>query len=137
MGEPILDAQERCPYGIGDEQWPGVGKALEEMSELGTVLGKLFGSGGNREHWSGDLVRKMQGEIADVRAALRFLEEANPALNEGLPRFGFHLTDGSEYISRREEWKVNLFRSWHRGDPKELWPTPQDYGLPSREEMDG
>lgn len=130
------DAQERCPYGIGDRMWPGVGKVLEEQNELGTVLGKLMGSGGSIDHWSGNLLRMMQGEIADVRAALQFLEEANPSLNQGWPEYGFHLTDGSEYMSRREEWKLDLFRSWHRGDPPEQWPQPESYGLPSRKEME-
>lgn len=125
-------ASEPGPYGIGSAQWPGVGKVLEEQNELGVVLGKLMGSGGARHHWSGDLVRMMQDEIADVRAALAFIEEANPVLNSGWPEYGFHLTDGSEYISRRTDWKLELFRSWSRGDPPEQWPRPEHYGLPPR-----
>ena len=135
-----IDLSEPGPYGIGAEHWPGVGKVLEEQSELATVLGKLMGSNGARQHWSGDLLRMMQDEIADVRAALAFLEEANPELNEGRPEHGFHLTDGTEYMSRREEWKLSLFRSWQRGDPEVDWPQPQHFGLPpcakpSREEI--
>lgn len=116
----------RMPYGIGSRHWPGVGKVGEEQGELGQVLGKLIGSGGSREHWTGDLVPMMQDEIADVRAALRFLEEANPVLRES--REG---RDGADYMDRREKWKLDLFRSWNRGDPEDQWPKPREYGLPA------
>jgi hypothetical protein len=117
------------PYSLGQDIWPGVGKTVEEQGELATVLGKLIGSNGERRHWSGDLVPMMQDEIADLRAALDMLEELNPALAED------HLASGmvgSEYMSRRREWKRDLFRSWHRGDSSGQWPRPEDYGLPPR-----
>jgi len=116
--------QEPEPYGIGSDHWPGVGKVIEETNELGAVLGKLFGSGGRREHWSGDLVVMMRDEIADVRAALRFLQDENTVIGEA---------GGRGYMERRERWKIDLFCSWQRGDPPELWPQPEQYDLPPRE----
>lgn len=123
------DPREPGPYGIGSDHWPGVGKVIEEMNELGTVLGKLFGSGGAREHWSGDLINMMQDEMADVWAAFDFLIEANPDFRLR-PEWG--RGDGIGYIVKRRQWKFDLFQSWHRGDPPEAWPRPEDYGLPPR-----
>lgn len=118
-----LVANEPGPYGIGGELWPGHGKVVEECAELLTVLGKLQGSAGAAKHWSGDLIQMMRDEIADVRAALRFFEEANPILD-----------DGTSYIACREDWKLQLFRSWQRGDPSHKWPHPEAWGLPPRYE---
>ncbi|AXK43980.1 hypothetical protein [Erythrobacter aureus] len=125
------DCTEPGPYGIGSKHWPGVGKAQEEQGELGLVFGKLAGSGGDRDHWSGDLVFMMQDEIADVRASLRYLEEANPVLNDLRPDLPA-IPNGYEYMKIREAWKLNLFRSWGRGDHPDWWPQPEDYGLPPR-----
>jgi len=117
------------PYSLGQDMWPGVAKTVEEQGELATVLGKLMGSNGERHHWSGDLVPMMQDEIADLRAALDMLEELNLELAED--NLGSGLS-GAEYMSRRREWKRDLFRSWHRGDSSGQWPRPEDYGLPPR-----
>lgn len=117
------------PFSLGQAMWPGVGKTVEEQGELATVLGKLMGSNGDRRHWSGDLVPMMQDEIADLRAALDILEELNPVLAEEHLESGL---DGAEYMSRRREWKRDLFRSWHRGDTPDQWPRPEDLGLPPR-----
>lgn len=118
------DPHERCPYGIGSDHWPGVGKVIEESGELGLVFGKLFGSGGNLAHWSGDLGQMMQDEIADLRAALEFMTEANAPLRT---------EDAIRYMERRYLWKFALFSSWHRGDPEGSWPKPEEYGLPAIE----
>ncbi len=125
------DCTEPGPYGIGSSFWPGVGKVQEEQSELGLVFGKLAGSGGNRDHWSGDLVFMIQDEVADVRASLRYLEECNPVLNDVRPDLPA-IPNGEEYMKVREAWKLNLYRSWGRGDSPEWWPQPEDYGLPPR-----
>ncbi|WP_298841955.1 hypothetical protein [uncultured Salinicola sp.] len=117
------------PYSLGQDIWPGVGKTVEEQGELATVLGKLMGSNGERRHWSGDLVPMMQDEIADLRAALDILEELNPVLAKEHLESGL---DGAEYMSRRREWKRDLFRSWQRGDIPDQWPRPEDFGLPPR-----
>lgn len=114
-----LDPREPAPYGIGSDHWPGVGKVMEEKDELGVVFGKLFGSGGALEHWSGDLGAMMRDEIGDLYAALDFLVTNNPPLK---------VRDG--YIRKRRLWKRALFNAWHRGDPQENWPRPEDFGLP-------
>ena len=71
----------------------------------------------------------LKDEIADLRAALDILEELNPELTEDHPESGL---GGAEHMSRRREWKRDLFRSWHRGDSSGQWPRPEDYGLPPR-----
>jgi hypothetical protein len=127
------DPNEPGPYGIGSDHWPGLGKALEETNELGVELAKLLGSGGERYHWTGDLVVRIRGEIADVRAALDFFEQANPVLTDEE-----HTTlamSGRQFIDARYQWKLALFWSWMRNDPPEIWPQPEDYGLPPRDEQ--
>lgn len=127
-----LRTDEPYSYGIGSDHWPGVGKTLEEMNELGVILGKLFGSGGDRLHWSGDLVQMMRCEIADLKAALLFLEEANPTLTLG----DNNCPDPRAFSANRIRWKLDLFRSWQRRDPPEKWPQPEDYGLGSRAQQE-
>lgn len=126
MSEAKPPANEPFAYGIGSDHWPGVGKTIEEMAELAVELGKLQGSGGDRNHWTGDLVLKIRNEIADVRASLRFLEEANPEISHD---------GGVLHMDRRTQWKLDLFRAWHRNAPRSEWPQPESYGLPSREKQ--
>lgn len=127
----MTDASEAGPYGIGSDHWPGVGKAVEEMCELGGELGKLIGSGGDREHWTGDLVVRIRGEIADVRAALDFLEESNPVLTDE-EHLGLKMT-GRDFMARRRSWKLRLFRAWQLDAPEVDWPRPEHFGLPARD----
>lgn len=91
-------------FAIGDNEWPGVSKLVEEIGELGQVLGKLMGSRGDTKHWSGDLRDMMQTEIGDVMAAITFLLAHNPALNR-------------ETIEAQIKKKVALFEQWHKDDP--------------------
>ena len=113
---------EPAPYGIGSSHWPGVGKSTEEMGELLLVLGKLQGSGGEVEHWSGNLAKMMADEIADVTAVLAFLQDHNSQIG------AFEV-----YISARIAWKRDLFEAWHNNLPESEWPQPEAYGLPPRE----
>lgn len=127
------DPSEAGPYGIGSDHWPGLGKVQEETCELGGELGKLLGSGGDRHHWTGDLVVRVRGEMADVRAALDFFEEANPILTHEE-----HTTlkmSGRQFMEARRAWKLELFRSWQRNDPPDKWPQPEQFGLPPRDEQ--
>jgi NTP pyrophosphatase (non-canonical NTP hydrolase) len=91
-------------FAIGDNEWPGVSKLVEEIGELGQVLGKLMGSRGDTKHWSGDLRDMMQIEIADVMAAITFVLAYNPVLNR-------------EAIEAQIKKKVALFEQWHKDDP--------------------
>jgi hypothetical protein len=83
------------------------------------------------DHWPG--LGKALEEIADVRAALDFFEQANPVLTDEE-----HTTlamSGRQFIDARYQWKLALFWSWMRNDPPEIWPQPEDYGLPPRDEQ--
>lgn len=92
-------------YAIGSKVWPGTAKTLEEMGELGQVLGKLIALGGPIEHWDGTkLDRRLTEEIADVYAALDFFVDMN-GLDKGK-------------IERRRAKKFKLFWSWHKEQKK-------------------
>lgn len=101
-------------FAIGDKEWPGVSKAVEEMGELLQVLGKLMGMRGNTNHWSGDLMAMLLDELADVRASLDFLAMFNKL--------------DMNYIDKRYAEKLRLYREWHKTDPKppELDKPKQD-----------
>lgn len=60
------------PYCIGSDEWNGLSKLIEEMGELNQVCGKLIGSEGSTDHWSGDLRAKFIEELGDVYASMRF-----------------------------------------------------------------
>ena len=127
------DPNDAGPYSVGSDYWPGLGKALEEITELAVELSKLLGSGGDRYHWSGDLAVRIRGEIADVRAALDFFEEGNPVLtDEEHTCLGI---SGRQFMAQRYEWKLALFRAWQQDAPPFNWPEPEDFGLPARDEQ--
>jgi len=87
-------------FAIGDKEWPGVSKLVEECGELLQVCGKLMGTGGQAEHWDGsNLHEKFREELADVIAAARFVSEVNA------------ITDPA--LLARVEKKLERFRRWH------------------------
>ena len=92
-------------FAIGDSEWAGASKLLEEMGELQQVLGKLMGSRGNVHHWSGNLREMLIEEMADVIAAIEFFGEKNLTQDE------------LSALLDRAEMKVNRFQTWHRDDP--------------------
>jgi hypothetical protein len=88
------------PYSIGSARWPGLSKLTEEMGEVQQVVGKLLGTGGERDHWDGsDLELRLQEELADLRAAIDFV------IGE------CHLD--KKAIQARENTKLALFLKWH------------------------
>lgn len=89
------------PYCIGSDEWNGLSKMVEELGELQQVCGKLIGSEGDTDHWSGDLKQMLVEEIADVYAALDFFVDKN------LPTEFHAITD-------RAISKVALFEKWDR-----------------------
>lgn len=99
-------------FSIGSDVWPGVSKLIEEIGELGQVLGKLIATHGAREHWDGsDLLDRLHDEIADVGAALVFVQQAN-----GLD---------PDRIAGRAEAKLQLFHRWQREQlPGDGHPRP-------------
>ena len=87
-------------FAIGDREWTGVSKLVEEAGEVVQVLGKLIGSRGIEEHWDGSNLRqRLHEELADLLAAIEFVIERN-ALSR-------------TFIEARKEHKLNTFRDWH------------------------
>ena len=92
-------------FAIGDEEWPGVSKVLEEKDELGVELGKLMGTRGDTNHWSGDLRPKIVDETADLFAALTFFSVHN-------------FTDEEwEYMNNRILSKLETYDKWQEENP--------------------
>lgn len=91
-------------FAIGDEQWPGTSKLIEESGEVLQVLGKLMGSRGSTDHWSGDLRVSLVEEISDLEAALRFFVDHN-------------LTDEEidDFLERSDK-KYLTYKEWHEND---------------------
>jgi NTP pyrophosphatase (non-canonical NTP hydrolase) len=94
-------------FAIGDEKWAGLSKLLEEAGEVIQVGGKLMGSRGDHNHWSGNLREKLVEELGDLYAALDFFSEHN-------------LTD-RELNMVHEQFirKQTLFKKWHLNDNKD------------------
>ena len=90
-------------YSIGSAHWPGLAKVSEECSEVVQAAMKLVAMGGDDElHWDGQgtMVTRLEDELADTRAAITFLLEANPALDQ-------------RRIAERGAAKLAMFRRWH------------------------
>lgn len=88
-------------YSIGSDTLPGLSKVLEEIGELGEVLGKVLGCGG-MEHWTGDLTERIIDECADVIAAIGFYGDKN-----------FTDEQQGRFMDRVDE-KTDLFETWHK-----------------------
>lgn len=87
-------------FSIGGQLWPGLSKLIEECGEVMQVGGKLIGSEGRTDHWSGDLNQMLIEELGDLAAAMEFFATIN------------NLDD--EAIGRRREQKFDRFMQWHR-----------------------
>jgi hypothetical protein len=119
----FLYSGRRIPFRIGSDLLPGFSKLIEEMGELNQVIGKIQGLGHMGEHWdgAGRLDRRLQKEIADVRAAIAFIERKNLIL----PDIG------------RENRKLARFEKWHDNiqagrDPNEGVEYDEDEHDPTR-----
>jgi NTP pyrophosphatase (non-canonical NTP hydrolase) len=93
-------------FAIGDRLWPGVSKLVEEIGELGQVLGKLMGSRGAVEHWSGNLLEMLYEELGDVTAAIDFV-----IVVCRLDR---------DRIKQRAAFKLGRFMEWHMQDAEKV-----------------
>lgn len=91
-------------FAIGDKKWPGVSKLVEEIGELGQVLGKLMGSRGETDHWSGNLLDMLYDEMGDVLGAIHFVAE--------------YCKLDWERIEKRATMKLMKFRRRHLEDPE-------------------
>jgi len=88
------------PYCIGSNEWNGLSKLIEELGELQQVCGKLIGSQGESNHWSGDLHAKFIEELGDVYASLDFFVDMNFS------------ADAQKDIYKRAFVKNTTFRKW-------------------------
>ena len=88
------------PYCIGSDEWNGLSKLIEELGELQQVCGKLIGSQGESNHWSGDLHAKFIEELGDVYASLDFFVDMNFS------------ADAQKDIHKRAFVKNTTFRKW-------------------------
>lgn len=87
-------------FAIGDQDWPGISKLVEEMGEVQQICGKLLGTRGDTKHWNvPDLKAALEDELADLKAAIEFL----------IRRGGLN----SERIRERHDAKVLQFERWH------------------------
>jgi len=95
-------------FAIGSPRWPGVSKITEEAGEVQQVIGKLLGTGGERNHWDGsDLRQRLIEEVGDVLAAADFVAIAN---------------DFEAEVRERARQKLALFFKWHG----EWLPLPEE-----------
>lgn len=89
-------------FAIGDKEWPGISKLIEEAGEVLQVCGKLIATGGNTEHWDNNdtpLKERLENEIADLLAAAAFV----------VRRCGL---DGGR-VDDRVKRKLTRFVTWH------------------------
>ncbi len=87
-------------FAIGSSKWPGLSKLVEECGEVAQVIGKIVGTGDATNHWDGtDLKKRLEEEMGDLLAALRFVGERN------------NLDRGE--IELRAHEKLRTFNEWH------------------------
>jgi NTP pyrophosphatase (non-canonical NTP hydrolase) len=88
-------------FSIGSLVWPGISKLVEECGEVLQIAGKLIATRGEAAHWDGgNLVERLEEEMADVMAAICFVVDHNN-LDRSL-------------IQERCEAKYQQFREWQR-----------------------
>lgn len=98
--DAVREAASSGDFSIGGRVWPGLSKLIEECGEVMQVGGKLIGSEGNTDHWSGDLNVMLVEELGDLRAAITFFMEAN-----GID---------TASVAQRQREKLARFWQWHR-----------------------
>lgn len=98
----MAERDSEGPFAIGQKEWPGIAKLIEECGEVIQICGKLIATGGRTDHWSGlDLREELEDEMADVRAAIEFVMAYS---NLDVRR-----------IQDRAKMKYHLFEKWHDG----------------------
>jgi NTP pyrophosphatase (non-canonical NTP hydrolase) len=93
-------------FALADKEWPGTSKLIEECGEVLQVCGKLMGSRGDTNHWSGDLRAKFVEELSDLSAAMAVFITLN-------------MTD--EEIAQMDVQtmaKMQKYFQWHENDNK-------------------
>jgi hypothetical protein len=111
-----LAAARRPAFAFGSTVWPGLAKLAEESGEVVVEIGKLMMTGGNPNHWSGDLRQRLIEELGDQRAAHMFVLAHN------------FTPDEIHAIGIRAGHKLALFEQWH-ADPDDAPPLPAREGV--------
>lgn len=89
-------------FAFWDTGWPGAAKVVEESSELTKELALLMMTGGDPQHWTGNVTPRIEDEIADLMASLETFVMLNPdKFNEGR-------------ILRRKIAKKQKFLDWRK-----------------------
>lgn len=87
-------------FAIGDKDWPGISKLVEEAGEVLQICGKLMGTRGALKHWNVENLKEaLEDEIADLTATCAFVIGA------------CHLD--RKRILDRYVVKLNRFNRWH------------------------
>lgn len=85
---------------LGQDNWPGLAKFIEEAGEALQIAGKILAFGGAIDHPSGyNTADKLEEELADTLAAVKFLMDHNDV---DVPK-----------IRRRAKKKYAIFCKWH------------------------
>jgi len=88
-------------YSIGSGKLPGLAKLAEECGEVIQVIGKIIAADGAVAHWDGsNLMTRLEDEIADVLAAMKFFSTANSV---DIQRMDYRTLE-----------KLALFQRWHQ-----------------------
>ena len=86
-------------FAIGDKQWAGLSKLVEEAGVVTQVAGKLMGTRGETAHWDGSNLReRLVEELGDLQAAMLFVIRQN----------GIDL----KAVEERTAKKLALFEIW-------------------------
>lgn len=103
--EQMVEEGYLATFQLSDERWPGVAKTVEEMGELGQVLGKLMSCGGLYQYpWGGPSFKdKLEEEIGDLLGCLFFMMNHCDTLD-------------SKTIINRATNKTKLFEQWAIGN---------------------
>lgn len=88
-------------FSIGSAVWPGLAKLIEECGELLQVAGKVIAYPAGEHPDGSDIVARLNEEIADVAAAIKFVVQENSSIN------------ATNFRDRRD-MKVDRFQRWHR-----------------------
>ncbi len=88
-------------FAMGDKEWPGLSKLVEEAGEVSQVCGKLIATRGKEEYWDGSNLReRLIEELGDLQAAMLFITK--------------HADLDAAAIGERTKKKLQLFEEWHR-----------------------
>lgn len=94
-------------FAFGDDEWPGIAKLIEEMGEVGQVVGRLMALHGQLATLGGiDVKRDLVKELADLQAAIDFVMGERTREERGV-------------FTERRSTKLALFQKWHHDNRRQ------------------